>query len=192
MSTHRIHSTFLFPTLTKSRQLLLHFRFVAQSFISSLSGYIFDTAIGGNFDIFLARLSSFTSLPSDISISGLDPTVGGHPDVHNISGFLDVFEVARCHTALLDDILSACLLRSGQRVVDDLLRQAMDIVLELTIVIGELHRGRMEEFIHVFYVFLFWTVFFPGLCWSARQRLSRVWLKRVPRDRYRSHPCRLI
>lgn len=119
---------------------------MAQSFISSLSGYIFDTAIGGNFDIFLARLSSSKLLPSDISISGLDRTVDGDPGVHNISGFSDIFEVARCHTALLDDILSACLLRSGQRGVGDLLRQAMDIVLEFTIVIGELHRGRMEEY----------------------------------------------
>lgn len=121
---------------------------MAQLFVSSLSGYVFDTAIGGNFDAFLARLSSSTSSTSDISILGFDTNINGDP-IHarqEIPDFSDIFEVAQCHSGLLDDILSACLLRSGQRGVGDILRQAMDLVLELTIVIGELHRGRMEEF----------------------------------------------
>lgn len=134
MSTHRSTSKFLFPTLTKSRKLLLYFRFISQAFVSSLSGYIFDTAIGGNFDPFLARLSSGDSGLPNSSLN------------ERAFEFSDVFELAQCHSALLDDILSACLLRSGQKGVGDLLRHSLELVLEFTIVVGELHRGRLEEY----------------------------------------------
>ena len=97
--------------------------------MSSLSGYIFDTAIRGNFDPFLARLScGDSSLPT------------------SSSEFADVFELAQCHSVLLDDILNACLLRSGQKGVGDLLRHSLELVLEFTIVVGELHRGRLQEY----------------------------------------------
>jgi hypothetical protein len=124
MSVHRLDGTLLFPTLAKSRQLLLHFRFVAQAFVSGLSGYVFDTAIRGNFDPFLSQLSTQDARPS----------------------FSDVFELAQCHSALLNDILSACMLRSGQKGLGDLLRHSMETVLELTIVVGDLQRERMEEY----------------------------------------------
>ena len=102
--------------------------------MSSLSGYIFDTVIGGNFDPFLARLSSGDS---GLSISSRN---------ERAFEFSDVFELAQCHSALLDDILNACLLRSGQKGVGDLLRHSLELVLEFTIVVGELHRGRLEEY----------------------------------------------
>ncbi|GLB36953.1 putative spindle pole body component [Lyophyllum shimeji] len=114
----------IFPTLVSSRQLLLHFRFVAHSLISSLSSYVFDTAIRGNFDPFLARLSSSSDQGS----------------------FSDVFALAKSHSAVLDDILTACLLRSGQRAVGTLLKSVMDLVLEFAVVVGERWRGRMEEY----------------------------------------------
>ena len=129
MSTSRAGGALLFPTLAKARQLLLHFRFVAQAFVSGLSGYVFDSAIGGNFNPFLSRLSCSPS---------------AH-DTHR-PGFSDVFDLAQCHSALLNDVLSACLLRSGQKGVGDLLRQSMETVLEFTIVVGELRRGRVEEY----------------------------------------------
>jgi hypothetical protein len=102
--------------------------------VSSLSGYIFDTVIGGNFDPFLARLSSGDS---GLAISSLN---------ERSSEFADVFELAQCHSALLDDILNACLLRSGQKGVGDLLRHSLELVLEFAVVVGELHRGRLEEY----------------------------------------------
>ncbi|KAF8149545.1 Spc98 family-domain-containing protein [Crassisporium funariophilum] len=105
MSTHRSTSNFLFPTLTKSRQLLLHFRFISQA----------------------------TSLSNS------------NPNMKHLE-FSDVFELAQCHSSLMDDILSACLLRSGQKGVGDLLRHSLELVLEFTIVVGELHRGRFEEY----------------------------------------------
>ena len=138
MSTRRSTSNFLFPTLTKSRKLLLHFRFISQVFVSSLSGYIFDTAICGNFDPFLARLSCGGG-----GDSGLLPNSSLNDRTFE---FADVFELAQCHSVLLDDILNACLLRSGQKGVGDLLRHSLELVLEFTIVVGELHRGRLQEY----------------------------------------------
>ncbi|TFK44260.1 gamma-tubulin complex, DGRIP91/SPC98 component protein [Crucibulum laeve] len=119
----------LFPTLAASNKLLMHFRFIAQSFVTNLSEYVFDTAIGGNFDPFILRLR-----PNN---SAENPTA---------PGFSDVFELASQHSALLDDILSACLLRSGQRGVGELLRQSLELVLEFCVIVAELHRGRLEEY----------------------------------------------
>lgn len=117
----------LFPTLTPSNKLLLHLRFIAHSFVTNLSEYVLDTAIGGNFDPFLVRLS----LPAE----------GGDG-----LAFSDVFALARAHSALMDDVLSACLLRSSQRAAGDLLRQALELVLELAVLVGDLKTGKVEEY----------------------------------------------
>jgi hypothetical protein len=116
----------LFPTLTASNKLLMHLRFIAQAFVARLSEYVFDTAIGGNFDPFLARLAEDDSQ--------------GRP------AFSDVFALARAHSALMDDVLSACLLRTAQRAAGDLLRQALELVLELAVLVGELKTGRLQEY----------------------------------------------
>jgi hypothetical protein len=112
----------LFPTLTSSNKLLLHFRFVLHSFVTSLTGYIVDTAIRGNFDVFLMRLSQ------------------------DNPGFSDVFSLAKAHATVMDNILNACLLRSGQRSVGDVLRGALEIVLDFGILAGELYEGSVEEY----------------------------------------------
>ncbi|KXN90824.1 hypothetical protein AN958_03478 [Leucoagaricus sp. SymC.cos] len=120
----------IFPTLAQARKQTLHFRFIAQSFMDALSGYVFDTVIGGNFDPFLSEL-----LPRRDE--------DGTPQHRRFS---DIFELAQRHSSLLDDILSACLMRSGQRAAGDLLRQTIEIVLEFAVVIGELRRGRSQEY----------------------------------------------
>ncbi|KAJ3560581.1 hypothetical protein NP233_g10743 [Leucocoprinus birnbaumii] len=126
----RSTTTPIFPTLVSTRKLTLHFRFVAQSFMNALSGYVFDTVIGGNFDPFLDELT-------------LRRNEDGSQSQRRFS---DVFELAKRHSNLLDDILSACLMRSGQRAAGDLLRQTTEIVLEFSIVIGELRRDRLKEY----------------------------------------------
>jgi len=120
----------LFPTLTPSNKLLLHFRFIAHSFVTNLSEYVLDTAIGGNFDPFLASLS---------------PAAEGHGHGHG-PAFSDVFALAKAHSELMDDVLSACLLRSSQRAAGDLLRQALELVLEFAVLVGDLKMGRLEEY----------------------------------------------
>lgn len=118
----------LFPTLSSARGLLLHFRFVAHAFLSTLSTYIYDTAIGGNFDAFLSRIAACRETPDAQS------------------GFRDVFALAECHSSVLDDILSACLLRSSQRAAGDLLRGTLEVILEFCVLVGDLKDGRMAEY----------------------------------------------
>ncbi|EGO25726.1 hypothetical protein SERLADRAFT_448663 [Serpula lacrymans var. lacrymans S7.9] len=120
----------LFPTLTSSNKLFLHFRFVAQTFVNALSAYVYDVAIGGNYDVFLSRIVAAQSYET--------------PDSDD--GFSDVFALASSHSAVLDDILSACLLRSGQRAVGDLLRKTLELVLEFSILTGDLKSGRLQEY----------------------------------------------
>ncbi|CAK5281391.1 unnamed protein product [Mycena citricolor] len=116
----------IFQTLVKPHRVLLHFRFIAHKFVSCISAYVFDTAIRGNLDPFLARLS---------------------PDYPQAKrGFGDVFALARMHSSLLDDVLSACLLRSAQRMAGDLLRQALQLVLDFAVLVGERCTGRLEEY----------------------------------------------
>lgn len=123
----------LFPTLTSSNKLLLHFRFIAHSFVTSLSSYVFDMAIGGNFDAFLERLSNQRPHAPSLESDGK-------------TSFTDVFALADAHSAMLDCILSACLLRSGQKAVGDLLREVLELVLKLSMLTGELARGMLEEY----------------------------------------------
>ncbi|KAI0793256.1 Spc98 family-domain-containing protein [Abortiporus biennis] len=116
----------LFKTISPYNATVQQFRFMAQSFITSLSSYIYDTAIGSNFDTFLTSLS-----PPD-STSPKDK-------------FSDIFAIAEAHSDMLDDILTACLLRSGQKAVGDLLRSGIDISLEFGVLMSELRVGNIEE-----------------------------------------------
>ena len=59
----RAATTPLFPTLAPAQKLLLHFRFVVQSFVMGLSSYVYDIAIGSNIDAFLERLAAALALP---------------------------------------------------------------------------------------------------------------------------------
>ncbi|KAI0066235.1 hypothetical protein BV25DRAFT_1913006 [Artomyces pyxidatus] len=117
----------LFPTLVASNKLLLRFRFIAQNFVEALTSYVADTAVRGNFDTFLAHVA---------------PEVEGTRQ----SSFPDVFALSELHSSMLDDVLSACLLRSSQRAATDLLKASLELVLDLCILSGELKRGRLEEY----------------------------------------------
>ncbi|KIP06600.1 hypothetical protein PHLGIDRAFT_514697 [Phlebiopsis gigantea 11061_1 CR5-6] len=120
----------LFETLTASRQLFLYFRFIASSFVSALSSYVYDIAIGDKFDSFLNSLAS-----------PLEREPG-----NTLPVFSDVFALAEYHSNVMDDVLSACLLRSNQKAVGDLLRGALEIILEFGILMSDLRSGRMREY----------------------------------------------
>jgi len=116
----------LFSTLAKANTLFLHFRFLAHTFVTQLCSYVYDTAIRGHFDSFLLELS----------------TPRGDLMGHRFS---DVFELAQHHSDVLDNILIACLLRSGQKAASDALRMCLETVMELGVLAGEVSRGRIEE-----------------------------------------------
>lgn len=118
----------LFKTLSNSNRLLWHFRFVAFSFINTLSTYFYDVAIQGNFNSLLARIAICRESEA----------------WNNPREFQDVFALAQCHSLVLDDILGACLLRSSQKLASDALRGAMQIVLKFCILVGDLKDAQLE------------------------------------------------
>ncbi|KAI0779845.1 Spc98 family-domain-containing protein [Fomes fomentarius] len=134
----------LFPTLTASNKLLLYFRFIAHSFVMALSSYVYDVAIGSNMDSFLARLTAASS--SGLSTSTNTATSDPRPTRDKSAVFEDVFSLADHHSKVLDDILSSCLLRSGQKAVGDILRGCTELVLELGVLAGEIKDGNLEEY----------------------------------------------
>ncbi|KAI0674988.1 Spc98 family-domain-containing protein [Trametes maxima] len=139
----------LFPTLTPTNKRLLHFRFVAHAFITALSSYVYDVAIGSNMDAFLSRLTlpSTRFPPVDADARPLRTSALEHEGGdREFAGFADVFGLAEHHSRVLDDILSSCLLRSGQKAVGDILRRCMELVLELGILAGDLKDGHLEEY----------------------------------------------
>ncbi|KAJ3823716.1 gamma-tubulin complex, DGRIP91/SPC98 component protein [Lentinula raphanica] len=135
---HAIHAVYrmstsedpcIFVTLASARKMVLHFRFMAQSFISNLIGYVYDTAIAGNLDPFLAELKG-TAI---------------HPDTTH-ADFSDVFTLAEAHSQIMDSVLTACLLRGSQKIAGGTLRDALELVLDFAVLIGDLYRGRLEEY----------------------------------------------
>ncbi|KAI0829680.1 Spc98 family-domain-containing protein [Trametes gibbosa] len=146
----------LFPTLSPANKRLLHFRAVAHAFVMGISAYVYDVAIGSNVDGFLARLPGAPPTPArpespEPGDGPLRQSAFGHPHAETAggaanAGFTDVFGLAEHHARVLDDVLSSCLLRSGQRAVGDLLRQCMELVLELGVLAGDRKDGRVEEY----------------------------------------------
>ena len=129
----------LFETLAASRKLFLYFRFVANSFVATLSSYVYDVAIGGTFDAFLSSLTPSSSL----SVSADSPAKSKDAKPASCS---DVFALADRHSKVMDDILSACLLRSTQKAVGDTLRGVLDVILEFGILMSDLRDERMQEY----------------------------------------------
>lgn len=113
--------------LATTNRLFVYFRFLAHTFVTQLSSYVYDTVIRRHFDSLLHKISTAK-------------------EANNVQGFSDVFELARCHSGVLDNILIACLLRSGQKAAGDALRVCLETVMEFGILAGELGRGRMEEY----------------------------------------------
>ena len=112
----------LFQTHTGVNRQLLHFRFMAHNFVDTLVSYVFDVAIRGNYDAFIGNLEA------------------------PLASFSDISAVAEEYSGMLDNVLSACLLRSSQRSVADILRGLLELVLDFCTLCGEMRRGNLEEY----------------------------------------------
>ncbi|KAJ3800096.1 gamma-tubulin complex, DGRIP91/SPC98 component protein [Lentinula aff. detonsa] len=123
------HDPYVFETFASARKMLLHFRFIAESFVSNLVEYVYDTAITGNLDPFLANLKEAEANAATT-----------HAE------FPDIFSLAEAHSNLMDAVLTACLLRGGQKIAGGALRDALELVLDFAVLVGDLHRGRIEEY----------------------------------------------
>jgi hypothetical protein len=110
-----------------------HFRFAAHAFVSALASYVYDSAIRSQLDAFLADVVRHASRR---------PHAGAARSAH----FTDVFALADYHSAVLDDILFACLLRSGQRVAAVTMQRCLETILELGVLMGKLRLRQIEEY----------------------------------------------
>jgi hypothetical protein len=93
-------------------------------------------AAGAMFDSFLALLNpiSTSSSSSHSALNRADPA------------FTDVFNLAQRHSDVLDDILAACLLRSGQRAAASLISEILDCILRFSLLVRRLTGGILEEY----------------------------------------------
>ncbi|KAG8684148.1 hypothetical protein FRC09_015582 [Ceratobasidium sp. 395] len=125
----------LFNTIFQSASdyppVVLLARFKIQSFVSSLVGYVTDTAIGANWDTFLAALDEI-----ERDDEGSDePTPRRDPKKGQLAS--DIFTVHAHLSATVDRMLEACLLRARQRGVGNALKECMEAVLVLGKLVGD-------------------------------------------------------
>ena len=135
----RPKSIHVFETLPETQQLVLHFRFMAQSFVSVLSAYIADTAVRGNVDAFAVRLQAAeAAILIDASLD-----VDSAPQSH-LTLFTDVYSLMQRHSRTLDSVLAACLLRGAQHALRDIVRSLLETVLEFANLVGNAHRAMVD------------------------------------------------
>ncbi|KAL5514041.1 hypothetical protein ACEPAG_2802 [Sanghuangporus baumii] len=116
----------VFADYPNAQNLVLHFRFAAQAFLTAFSAYVADTAIRGNIDPFIAcvRYAEVAAVsPSDY-----------------IGPFADVYALMQRHSRVLDSVLAACLLRGAQRTIGDILRALLEVILEFSVLVGNAYR----------------------------------------------------
>lgn len=109
-------------------------------FIGAVVGYVFDSAIGRRWDTFVRRMKKLQTQSSEhnaSSDSGLAHTVE--------DPIFDVFTLSEYASSTLDDILSACLLKSRQRAAGTTLRVPMELIMSLGHLLREIASGRLTE-----------------------------------------------
>lgn len=139
---HSVHQTTpdeaLFKSKPQTRRLLLRFRFQTHSFVSALTSYIFDSAIGTHFNAFMQRLESVVE---QIRLHSREKRDG---DEGSPSG-PDVFELMNGHSKMLDKILGACMLRTQQRAIAEVVTDILSNVLNLGTLVGDMRRGTVDD-----------------------------------------------
>jgi len=125
----------VFQYAPQAQELLVRLRFQIQAFVTSFVTYVFDSAIGGNFDPYMRRIAELRG-----DVADENPAPGDSE--HEIT---DVFSLEESHSNLLDRILSGCLLRTAQRVAGDALRNLLELALQFGILVTNIRRGVVRE-----------------------------------------------
>jgi hypothetical protein len=86
-----------------------------QQFVSTLITYVFDTAIGSNWASFISRLSKLQQHGAD----------------HSGEELQDVFSILDYHSAVLDSILEACLLKARHKSAGTVMKDCLETILLL-------------------------------------------------------------
>jgi hypothetical protein len=143
-------------TNQEAYRLLLRFRFHAHAFVSTLTSYIFDTAIGIHFNGFMKRLedvalkqaanqSPVQSKFGAIKTSDKEAPYKSVQEYSNSTPAADIFEIMDDHSGILDKILGGCMLRTQQRALSDLLEDILGIVLRLGSLVRDWKRGTLKD-----------------------------------------------
>ena len=119
----------LFHPTSSAQKTLLTLRLKMHSFLTTLTSYVYTTAIGGNIDSLINRLLIAEQSPS---------TGYTLPSV-----FSDVFGLMTHHSAVMDDVMTACMLRSAQGKLRDVVKACLESVLSFATLVGEVRRGRV-------------------------------------------------
>lgn len=133
----------VFKTSKSTNALFLYFRQISQTFVAALVSYVYDVAIGGNFDQLLARLvesESSSAIEKDDNPNTPSTSQGGRVAFANVNVLVEY------HTTIMDNILTACFLGSGQEAGRDALQACLQIILEFGTLISNVKRGRMKEY----------------------------------------------
>jgi len=123
----------LFPKHPHMFALLCQFRFRAHSFLANFITYIFDTAIGANWKSFITRLRNLQGSSNISSIAD---------DVREVQ---DVFSLVNYHSAVLDKILEACLLKTRHKAIANVLWKCLEIILQLGKLVGDRTSNAISE-----------------------------------------------
>lgn len=149
------------PASKKSHAIAQSLHFQLSTFIFSLSGYIYDSVIGGIFDKYIAQIDQIR----DELRKDDDKKVTGSDSDSNTIRFnnLNIFMLGESHSRVLDRILKCCLLKKGKgknrrrrqggegggngNEAGNVLRDLMDLVLRFGTVLMELgvKRGRDND-----------------------------------------------
>ncbi|KAL5522043.1 hypothetical protein ACEPAF_1899 [Sanghuangporus sanghuang] len=124
--TRRCSIGHVFANYPNTQNLVLHFRFAAQAFLTAFSAYVADTAIRGNIDPFIACVRY-------AEVAATSPS-------EYIGPFADVYALMQRHSRVLDSVLAACLLRGAQRAIGDILRTLLEVILGFSVLVGNAYR----------------------------------------------------
>lgn len=130
----------ILPNRPEAQRVFHHLRFQTNAFISALSTYIADSAIGANYNTFMERLVKLRH-----GVSEQSPSSSSAPEDVPLEELRDVFSILAYHSAVMDKILEACLLKTRHRSVGASLVSCMDSVLHLGKLVVGLKAGTMSE-----------------------------------------------
>lgn len=132
-----------FSVRSPIRKQLNTLRFQVTSFMSTLNTYIFDSAIGLNFSAFLDRLAKLRHGVPDGPQTSMDDA----DDIPTIEDeeLRDVFSILAYHSAVMDKILEACLLKARHRSTAASLTECLESIILLGKIVVEINDGKMAE-----------------------------------------------
>ena len=121
----------VFQSTSDNPPILFIARFKVQSFVSSLVGYVTDIAIGSNWDAFMTTLGAIERGNEQTS----ERVLRRDPGEDNLIS--DIFAVHSHLSTTMDRMLEACLLRTRQRGIGNVLKECMEAVLVLGKLVGD-------------------------------------------------------